>query len=80
MPNLKCGTILFHLSGRKSSAVFLKIRVEDRAFVAMIMFVILIAEIFMFEKYLCQSREAVNAHNAFLYNGNYTDNPFWEKA
>ena len=55
-------------------------RVEDRAFVAMIMFVILIAEIFMFEKYLCQSREAVNAHNAFLYNGNYTDNPFWEKA
>ena len=59
MPNLKCGTILFHLSGRKSSTVFfLKMRVEDRAFVAMIMFVILIAKIFMFEKYLLSKQRS----------------------
>lgn len=40
-------------------------RVEDRAFVAMIMFVILIAETFIFEKDCCQSREAVNVHITF---------------
>ena len=33
-------------------------RVEDRAFVAMIMFVILIAEIFMFEKYLVSKQRS----------------------
>ena len=33
-------------------------RVEDRAFVAMIMFVILIAEIFMFEKYLLSKQRS----------------------
>ena len=37
---------------------FFKMRVEDRAFVVMIMFVILIAEIFMFEKYLLSKQRS----------------------
>jgi hypothetical protein len=40
-------------------------RVEDRAVAAMIMFVMLIAEIFMFEKYLLSKQRRVNVHKAF---------------